>query len=169
MDRSSIKAAGFAFLTLALGACTQQNPLALPSVATNESRTNVLERSRATSLQFLYIYNSNEPANYARYTAPGLVLKETTPTDGVASPQAFDKSGLPYFVDESSNGGFAVYEQPVADGTVAAKQLFYGIPCVSSSLSIGPNGHFYAVQYCSTNVLEYSESPLSGKPKKPPA
>jgi hypothetical protein len=42
-------------------------------------------------------------------------------------------------------------------------------PCVSSSLSIGPSGHFYVVQYCSTNVLEFTGSGQTGKPKKPVA
>jgi hypothetical protein len=98
---------------------------------------------------------------------PDLSLKETNSTDGVASPQAFNAKGVPYFADESSKGGFGVFEQPVADGKVDAKLLFYGIPCEVSSLAIGPNGNFYVVQYCSTNVLEYTASEETGKAKKP--
>jgi hypothetical protein len=170
MNRSSIKAAGFAFLALAVSACAQQNPFALPSGSTNQSGGNdAAKRTQAKSAQYLYIYNSAVPANYARYTLPELSLKETTSTDGVASPQTFDAKGLPYFADESSNGGFGIFQQPVADGTVDAKQLFYGVPCYSSSISIGPNGNFYVVQYCSTNVLEFTSSEETGKPKKPVA
>ncbi|HEY2554826.1 MAG TPA: hypothetical protein VGI15_06225 [Candidatus Cybelea sp.] len=49
---------------------------------------------------------------------------------------------------------------------MSATQQFTGVPCQSSSLSIGPSGNFYVVQYCSTNVLEYTGG-SSKKPKKP--
>ncbi|HYL27054.1 MAG TPA: hypothetical protein VEW74_04410, partial [Candidatus Nitrosotalea sp.] len=76
-------------------------------------------------------------------------------------------SGQPYFVDEATgHSAFALYLQPIKNGTVNAKQIFYGIPCYSTSLSTGPTGNFYVVQYCSTDVLEY-KSGSSKKAKKP--
>jgi hypothetical protein len=51
--------------------------------------------------------------------------------------------------------------------TVPAVEQFYGIPCQSSSLAAGASGDFYAVQYCSSSVLEYSPKKETGKAKKP--
>ncbi len=128
-------------------------------------------RAAAKATQYLYVYNEGSPGaysgEYARYSLPDLSLLEMTEADGVASPEAFGKGGLPYFIDEADQGGFAVYLQPVKNKTVPAVEQFYGIPCVSTSLATGPSGDFYAVQYCSTNVLEYSPKKETGKAKKP--
>jgi hypothetical protein len=128
--------------------------------------------AKTKSAQYLYVYNTGSPGLYygqrARYSLPDLKLQETTEADGAASPVAFGTSGLPFFVDEAPQGGFAVYLQPVKSGTVTEKEQFSGIPCDSSSLATGPTGDFYVVQYCSGNVLEFSAgSKKGGTAKKP--
>ncbi len=122
--------------------------------------------------QYLYVYNTGSPGlyagQYARYSLPDIKLQETTLADGAGSPVAFGTTGLPYFIDEASQGGFAVYLQPLKGGTVPAVEQFAGVPCQSSSLSTGPTGNFYAVQYCSGNVLEFKAGAVKGgKAKKP--
>ncbi|HEY1428756.1 MAG TPA: hypothetical protein VGF18_04240, partial [Candidatus Tumulicola sp.] len=123
--------------------------------------------------QYLYVYNAGIPgtvgAVYDRYSIPGLVLKESSPADGVAGPPAFAASGLLNFIDEANNGGFAAYQQPIEKGTVNADELFYGIPCQSNSLAIGPNGDLFVSQYCSTNVFEYTPAAQTSTPKIPVA
>ncbi|MFY9738088.1 MAG: hypothetical protein WAK11_03455 [Candidatus Cybelea sp.] len=122
--------------------------------------------------QYLYVYNTGEPGLYygehARYSLPDLKLQETTEGDGVSSPTAFGTAGQPFFVDEAPQGYFGVYLQPVKNGTVPAQEEFSGVPCDTSSLATGPTGNFYAVQYCSGNVLEFSAgAKKGGKAKKP--
>ena len=127
----------------------------------------------AKATQYLYVYNSGSPGvysgQYARYSVGKLVLQEMSATSGVASPPAFDASGLAYFVD-TAVVGFGLYQLPLMGSMGAAQLQFSGIPCYSSSVSTGPNGDFYVVQYCSTNVLEYTPKPAKkGKAKKPVA
>ena len=143
---------------------------AQPPTTMNPAASRTVERPN--DAQYLYVYDTGSPGLYTgefvRYRLPKLTkVLETTVADGVASPEAFGKNNLPYFVDEASEGGYAVFQQPVSADTVPAKQQFYGIPCNASSLATGPTGNFYAVQYCSTNVLEFKPGVLSGKPKKP--
>ncbi|MBV8373821.1 MAG: hypothetical protein JOY69_11225 [Candidatus Eremiobacteraeota bacterium] len=127
--------------------------------------------AKATSGQYLYVYNTGSPGiysgQYARYSLPKLKLLEMTVADGLGSNEVFGKKNLPYFIDEATPSGFGVYLQPIALNTVPGKQQFYGIPCYANALAIGPTGNFYAAQYCSTNVLEYKPGVLTGKPKKP--
>jgi hypothetical protein len=128
--------------------------------------------AKTTSAQYLYVYNLGSPGLYhgqhARYSLPDLKLQETTEGDGVASPTAFGTAGQPFFVDEAPQGNFGVYLQPVKSGSVPAREEFSGVPCDTSSLATGPTGNFYAVQYCSGNVLEFSAgAKKGGKAKKP--
>jgi hypothetical protein len=126
----------------------------------------------AKGSQYLYVYNTGSPGVYtgefARYQLPGLTLLETTAADGVASPVAFGNNGLAYFVDEAPQGAFGVYLQPLGSGVVPAIEQFSGVPCQSTSLATGPTGNFYAVQYCSGNVLQFKRGQSrNGKPKEP--
>jgi hypothetical protein len=154
----------FVFLICGCSAATT-----VPSV-TGSTPEAPLAKTKAT--QYLYVYNTGSPGLYygqhARYSLPDLKLQETTQGDGVASPTAFGTAGLPFFVDEAPQGYFAVYLQPVKNGTVPAQEQFSGVPCDSSSLATGPTGTFYVVQYCSGNVLEFSAgTKKGGKAKKP--
>ncbi len=83
--------------------------------------------------QYLVVYDSGAPGEYpgeyARYSIPQLSPLEASPATGVGSAPAFDANGLPAFLDESSNGGFGMFEQPNGSGMVAGQQLFYGVPC----------------------------------------
>ncbi|MBV9647313.1 MAG: hypothetical protein JO043_07615 [Candidatus Eremiobacteraeota bacterium] len=124
--------------------------------------------------QYLDVYNTGSPGiypgQYVRYSLPNLTLLQTTQADGVGSPMAFNAKRVPYFVDESppSIGNFGLYEQPIGMKVVPAVFQFGGVPCQSSSLSIGPNGDFYVNQYCSNSVLEFKPGATKGgKPKKP--
>jgi hypothetical protein len=166
MSKRVINAALSAFVFLLCGCSTGTG---VPSVPRDAPQALL---AKAKSPQYLYVYNVGSPGlypgEYARYTLPDLKLQETTVADGVASPVAFGVTGLPYFADEAPQGGFAVYLQPLKNGTVPAKEQFYGVPCVSSSLATGPTGNFYAVQYCSGNVLEFAAGARKGgKAKKP--
>jgi hypothetical protein len=120
--------------------------------------------------QSLVVYDIGAGGEYtgefARYGIPQLNALEASPADGVASAPAFDSDGLPVFLDESSNGGFGLFEQPNGSGEVDAQQLFYGVPCVSTSLAVDAKGDYYVAQYCSGQVLEFSPS-RSKKAKKP--
>jgi hypothetical protein len=122
--------------------------------------------------QYLVVYDSGVageyPGEYARYSIPQLSPLEASPATGVGSAPAFDANGLPAFLDESSNGGFGMFEQPNGSGMVAAQQLFYGVPCDSSSLSVDGAGNFFVAQYCKGDVLEFSPG-KSKKAKKPRA
>jgi hypothetical protein len=145
---------------------------AATSVPSVTGQTPPASLARPKAAQYLYVYNTGSPglyyAQHARYTLPDLTLQETTEGDGVASPTAFGTNGSPFFVDEAPQGAFALYLQPVKNGTVPAKEQFSGVPCASSSLSTGPTGNFYVVQYCSGNVLEFSAgAEKGGKAKKP--
>ena len=127
--------------------------------------------AKKMAVQYLDVYNTGSPGvyygEYARYSLPGLKLEEETEATGVASSVAFGTTGLPYFIDEASQGNYAVYLQPQKNGTVPAVEQFYGVPCQTPSLATGPTGKFYATQYCSGNVLEFSAGAQKGKPKKP--
>ncbi len=128
--------------------------------------------ARPNDTQYLYVYDTGSPGLYSgefvRYRLPNLKALETTAATGVASSEAFGKNNLPYFIDEATGeSGYAVYQQPASPNTVPAKQQFYGVPCQANALATGPTGNFYAVQYCSTNVLEFKPGVLNGKPKKP--
>ncbi len=129
-------------------------------------------RPAAKSAQFLYVYNLGSPgvytAEFARYHLPDLTLLETTAADGVASPEAFDKTGLGYFVDEAPQGHYGLYQQPIAANVVPAVEEFSGIPCNSTSLATGPTSNFYVVQYCSANVLEFKPGAVKGGGPKSP-
>lgn len=139
--------------------------------ATLRHATPGIATATGTSTQYLYVYNAGSPGlypgEYARYRLSDLHLLETTAATGVASPEAFAANGTPYFVDEVPQGAFGVWSQPKKQHTVSPTQQFYGVPCQSTSLSIGPSGDFYVVQYCSTNVLKYSPSKQLGSPKTP--
>jgi hypothetical protein len=129
-------------------------------------------RAEAAAAQYLYVYNTGSPGiytgEYARYQLPGLSLLETTAADGVASPEAFGPNGQAYFVDESPQGHFGVFAQPLGSGVVAGVEQFSGVPCMSTSLATGPTGNEYVVQYCSGNVLEFKPGATKkGAPKKP--
>ena len=165
MNRRVIDVAVLSLLTAAFPACSSSGATTPYAVAPQAMRND------AKAAQYLYVYDAGSPGvytgEYARYSIPDLSVQETTAASGLGSAQAFGKSGLPYFFDEATgHSGFAVYSQPVKKGVVPATQEFYGVPCQSPSLSIGPTGNFYAVQYCSTNVLEYKSGP-SKKAKKP--
>jgi sugar lactone lactonase YvrE len=166
MKRRFIRAGFCAFLAAATVACSQNASLVPQRSAENPG---VVDTKSAT--QYLYVYNTGRPGSigalYDRYSIPNLALKESTPADGVAGPPAFGATGLLNFIDEASNGGFAAYQQPLSDGPVNADEQFYGVPCQSNSLAIGPNKNLYVSQYCSTNVLEYTPTPMKNKPKKP--
>ncbi len=143
---------------------------AQPPAPANPAVSQALAHPNDT--QYLYVYNTGSPGlysgEYVRYGLAKLNNLETTAATGVGSNEAFGKNNVPYFIDEASRGsGFAVYQQPVSKGVVPAKQQFYGIPCDASALATGPSDNFYAVQYCSTNVLEYKPGVQNGKPKKP--
>ena len=146
-----------------LGSSTQ------PPVPSNPALTRTVARPNGT--QYLYVSDTGSPglysAEFVRYSLPKLKNLETTAADGVASTEAFGKNNLPYFIDEATGGGFGVFLQPVSKGAVTEKQQFYGIPCQANALATGPAGDFYAVQYCSSNVLEFKPGVLNGKPKKP--
>jgi hypothetical protein len=166
MTKRVIHAALFAFVFLVYGCSAAAT---VPSVTGQTPQT---PRAKTKSTQYLYVYNTGSPGLYqgqhARYSLPDLKLQETTAGDGVASPTAFGTTGLPFFVDEAPQGAFAVFLQPAEDGTVPAKEQFFGVPCDTSSLATGPTGTFYAVQYCSGNVLEFSAgAKKGGKAKKP--
>lgn len=154
---------------IALLACGCSATTGLPSRTAQQAPAMPETKS---STQYLYVYNTGSPGlyygEYARYSLPDLTLQETTQADGVASPVAFGSSGSPFFVDEAAQGGFGVYLQPVKRGTVGAKEQFSGVPCQTSSLATDSAGNFYAVQYCSGNVLEFSGgAKKGGKAKKP--
>jgi hypothetical protein len=158
---SAIAASVAATIACASGAVRGATAPALPSVIGD-----------AAHPQFLYVYNTGSPGvyhgEYARYSLPALSLLETTEATGVGSPIAFDTDGKPYFIDEAPVSGFGVYAQPIRSGVVPAAIQFSGIPCQSTSLSTGPTSDFYAVQYCSANVLEFRPGATKGgKPKKP--
>jgi hypothetical protein len=166
MSKRVISAALSAFVFLMCGCSTAPTVPSVPGVGPGALP------AKAKSPQYLYVYNTGSPGlytgEYARYTLPDLKLQETTVADGAASPVAFGIAGLPFFVDEAPQGGFAVYLQPLKNGTVPAREQFYGVPCVSSSLATGPTGNFYVVQYCSGNVLEFAAGARKGgKAKKP--
>jgi hypothetical protein len=166
MTKRVIGVALSAFVLLSWGCSARTS---VPSVT---GQTPQAPLAKKESSQYLYVYNTGSPGIYygqhARYSLPDLKLQETTVGDGVAGPTAFGTTGLAFFVDEAARGGFAVYLQPLKSGTVPAKQQFSGIPCASSSLATGPTGNFYAVQYCSGNVLEFSGgAKKGGKAKKP--
>lgn len=124
------------------------------------------QKKPAQSLVVYDIGAAGDSGEFARYGIPQLNALEASPADGVASAPAFDAAGLPVFLDESNNGGFGVFEQPKGSGTVDALQLFFGVPCTSTSLAVDAKGDFYVAQYCSGQVLEYSPS-KSKKAKKP--
>jgi hypothetical protein len=124
------------------------------------------QKKPAQSLVVYDIGAAGDSGEFARYGIPQLNALEATPADGVASAPAFDAAGLPVFLDESNNGGFGLFEQPKGSGTVDALQLFFGVPCTSTSLAVDAKGDFYVAQYCSGQVLEYSPS-KSKKAKKP--
>jgi hypothetical protein len=155
--------------------------LALSSVVAYSSQAGATIRSfarvspaenEAKAASYLDVYDAGSPGEYsgeyARYSLPDLSLLSTTQATGIASPIAFDK-GVPYFVDEAEKtSGFAVYQQPLEGGVVAAVQQFPGVPCQSTSLAIGPGGDDYVVQYCSASVLEFKGGTSKhGQPKKP--
>ena len=126
----------------------------------------------AKTAQSLYVYDSGVPGQisgeYARYTIPDLQLQETTAATGDGSPVAFGKKQAPYFTDEVDPTGFGLYAIPSGSGAQPAVQQFSGIPCYASSLATGPSGNFYAVQYCSSEVLEFSSKPVQGGGAKKP-
>ncbi len=126
----------------------------------------------AKAAQSLYVYNAGVPGEisgeYARYSLPDLQLQETTVADGVGSPVAFGKAGQPYFLDEATTSGFALYGIPAGKGAKPGVEEFSGIPCYASSLATGPTGNVYVVQYCSGNVLEYTSKPVAGGGSKKP-
>lgn len=166
MTKRVIHAALCAFVFLICG-CSAATTV--PSVTGPTPEAPV---AKTKSTQYLYVYNTGSPGLYygqhARYSLPDLKLQETTEGDGVASPTAFGTTGLPFFVDEAPQGAFGVYLQPAKNGTVPAQEQFSGVPCDTSSLATGPTGNFYAVQYCSGNVLEFSAgAKKGGKAKKP--
>jgi hypothetical protein len=160
--RASLSA--FVFLMYGCSAATT-----VPSVTGQTPQAPLVKKGAS---QYLYVYNTGSAGlydgEYARYALPDLKLQETTEADGVASPIAFGTAGLPFFVDEAPQGAFALFLQPLKRGTVSAKEQFSGVPCESSSLTTGPTGNFYVVQYCSGNVLEFAAGATKGgKPKKP--
>ena len=158
-----IALSAFVFLICGCSAATS-----VPSVTGQAPQAPLV---KGKSAQYLYVYNLGSPGLYyaerVRYSLPDLALQETTEADGAGSPTAFGPTGLPFFVDEAPQGAYAVFLQPLKSGAVPAKEQFYGVPCVSSSLAAGPTGNFYAVQYCSGNVLEFSAGAEKGKAKKP--
>ncbi|HLY00885.1 MAG TPA: hypothetical protein VKR56_00150 [Candidatus Cybelea sp.] len=169
--RSGFGAAILALFGLGLAGCSTRADVpttGAPSLAQPQGES---PPAAAKATQYLYVYNEGSAGlytgEYARYSLPDLSLLETTEADGVASPEAFGKDQLPYFIDEAAQGGFAVYLQPVKNKVVPAVEQFYGVPCQSTSLATGPTGDFYAVQYCSGNVLEYSPKKATNKAKKP--
>jgi len=155
-----------ALAALVLSACSGGTAVA-PVAGMPSSSQHVAPNA---TTQYLYVYNAGKPGvysgEYARYGLSKLSLLETTAATGAGSIEAFD-SGKPYFVDEATPSGYGVYLQPVKNHTVRGQQQFYGIPCQSPSLAIGPTGDFYVVQYCSTNVLKYAPGVKQGSPKKP--
>lgn len=158
---------GAAFVPL-LAACSFGSAEQPPAMTTYVP--HVVKRSATT--QFLYVYDTGSPGlssgEYVRYSLSKLRNLETTAADGLGTPEVFGGNGMPYFVDEVARGtGFALFSQPVKKHAVAAKQLFYGIPCQANAVAIGPDGNFYVVQYCSANVLEYTPTVKNSKPKKP--
>ena len=167
MKNRGIQAAFYVVAAAAIAACSgganlpQYAPAAAP----------LARPLKPSATQYLYVYNEGSPGvysgQYARYSLPDLSLLETTVADGVGGPVAFGKGDAPYFVDEAAQGGYALYLQPGGKGAVPGREVFYGIPCQGSSLATGPTGNVYVVQYCSGNVLEYSSSKKTGKPKKP--
>ena len=166
MTKRVIRVALSAFVFLICGCSAATN---VPSVTGQTPQAPLV---KAKSSQYLYVYNLGSPGLYyaqrARYGLPDLTLEETTEADGAGSPVAFGPTGLPFFVDEAPQGDYAVFLEPVKSGTVSAKEQFSGVPCASSSLATGPTGNFYAVQYCSGNVLEFSAgAEKGGKAKKP--
>jgi hypothetical protein len=168
MRRRVIDLAFFSLLAFVICGCSRNGSVMPPAGATTPLSNASLPPTKNS--QYLYVYDAGSPGiytgEYARYNIPDLTLEETTAASGVASHEAFS-GALPYFVDEATgHAGFAVYLQPIKNGTVTAQQEFYGVPCESSSLSTDSSGNFYAVQYCSTNVLEYKAG-ASKKPKKP--
>jgi len=157
------------FVGLAISACSSSS-VVNPTLGRNDSSPQVLRSGENRPTQYLYVYNTGIPGSipgeYARYSIPDLKLQETSKADGLGSRVAFAASGQPFFVDEGTSE-FAVYLMPIAKGTVAAKQQFYGIPCHTYSLSTGPTGNFYVDQYCSANALEYTPKKDAKTPKKP--
>jgi hypothetical protein len=121
--------------------------------------------------QYLYVYNSGVPGEvtgeYARYSIPAFQLQETTVADGVGSPVAFGHGGEPVFLDEGTSA-FGVFAIPSGSGPQPGNELFSGVPCYASSFATAPNGHFFAVQYCSGTVLEYTPKSQKGGGAKAP-
>jgi hypothetical protein len=158
------------FVTLVISEACSSGPPLNPMLGPHAATGQLTRSTDKPATQYLYVYNTGVagtiPGEYARYSIPDLTLQETSEADGVASRVAFGKSGQPFFVDEGTNA-FAVYLMPIAKGNVAAQQQFYGIPCHTYSLSIGPTGNFYVDQYCSASALEYTQSKDTKGPKKP--
>jgi hypothetical protein len=142
----------------------------MPSAAAVLVPGPLREFAPGKSAQSLLVYDvgagGQYTGEYARYRTSDLALLEWSSATGVGSPPVFDGNGLPAWTDEATSGGFGVFEQPAGSKSVPGDQLFPGIPCQSSSLAVGPTGDFYAVQYCSGNVLKYSAG-KSTKAKKP--
>jgi hypothetical protein len=169
--RAVLGAAILALSGLGLAGCSTNTGVPTMGAQSLAQPLGESPRAAAKATQYLYVYNEGSAGlysgEYARYSLPDLSLLETTEADGVASPEAFGKGRLPYFIDEAAQGGFAVYVQPIKNGTIPAVEQFYGVPCQSTSLATGPSGDFYAVQYCSGSVLEYSPKKETGEAKKP--
>jgi hypothetical protein len=159
------------FAALAIGACSSGSG-ANPALERDDSSSPFSHSGAKPAKQYLYVYNVGIPGSitgeYARYSLPDLSLQEKSEADGVGSRVAFSGAGQPFFADEGTSG-FAVYLMPIAKGSVAGEQQFYGIPCHADSLSTGPTGDFYVDQYCSANALEYTANKDPKHPKKPSA
>ncbi len=159
----------FGFAGLAISACSPGS-VVNPTLGQNGSSPQFRRSADKPATQYLYVYNVGIPGSitgeYARYSIPDLKLQEKSEADGVGSRVAFGGAGQPFFVDEGTSG-FAVYLMPIAKGSVAGQQQFYGIPCHTYSLSTGPTGNFYVDQYCSANALEYTPKINTKSPKKP--
>lgn len=169
MGRLFFRIVFLGFVGLAIGACSSSSAVN-PTLGRNDLSTQSTRSAGKPATQYLYVYNTGLPGSipgeYARYSIPDLTLQETSEADGVGSQVAFNAAGQPFFVDEGTSA-FAVYLMPIAKGSVAAKQQFYGIPCHTYSLSTGPTGNFYVDQYCSANALEYTPKIDTKGPKKP--
>jgi len=169
MRRQFFRIALFGVVGLAISACSS-GAAVNPTLGRNDSSSRSTRSADKTATQYLYVYNTGIPGSipgqYARYSIPDLTLQETSEADGLGSRVAFGANGQPFFVDEGTSG-FAVYLMPIAKGTVAAQQQFYGIPCHTYSLSTGPTGNFYVDQYCSASALDYSPKKDTKNPKKP--
>ena len=161
----------FGFVGLAMSACSSSSAVN-PALGRNDSSSQFTRLAGKTAKQYLYVYNvgipGSIPGEYARYSIPDLTLQEMSKADGLGSRVAFGGTGQPFFVDEGTSG-FALYLMPIAKGSVAAKQQFYGIPCHTYSLSTGPTGDFYVDQYCSASALEYTPKKDAKNSKKPRA